>query len=55
MPVIEKTEKEMQNEQAAKSRQRAEQLRFHLREAMAERKGTEAFLHYLRKDEAKKD
>lgn len=55
MPVVEKSEKEMQNEQAAKSRQRAEQLRFRLREAMAERKGSDAFLHYLRKEDEKKD
>jgi len=55
VPVVEKSEKELESQQAAKARQRAEHQRFHLREAMAERKGPEAFLDWLHKDEPKQE
>jgi hypothetical protein len=35
---------------AAKARQLAEKLRFRLKEAMAQRGGSEAFVHWLRSD-----
>jgi hypothetical protein len=38
---------------AARARRSAEQLRFRLREAMAQRGGSEAFLHWLRSDAGK--
>jgi hypothetical protein len=35
---------------AAKAKQLAEKLRFRLKEAMAQRGGSEAFVHWLRSD-----
>ena len=42
-----------QEDSAAKTKRLAEQLRFRLREAMAQRGGSEAFLHWLRSDGGK--
>jgi len=39
---------------AAKAKRLAEQLRFRLRESMAQRGGSEAFLHWLRSDAGKR-
>jgi hypothetical protein len=38
---------------AARAKRSAEQLRFQLKEAMAQRGGSDAFLHWLSKDGAK--
>lgn len=38
---------------SARAKRSAEQLRFRLREAMAQRGGSEAFLHWLRADHGK--
>jgi hypothetical protein len=38
---------------AAKAKRLAEQLRFRMKEAMAQRGGSEAFLHFLRSDGGK--
>jgi hypothetical protein len=39
-----------QEDSAAKAKRLAEQLRFRLMESMAQRGGSEAFLHWLRSD-----
>ena len=39
-----------QEDSAARAKWLAEQLRFRLKEAMAQRGGSEAFLHWLRSD-----
>jgi hypothetical protein len=39
---------------AAKARELAEKLRFRLKEAMAQRGGSDAFLHWLRSDHGKR-
>jgi hypothetical protein len=39
---------------AARAKRLAEQLRFRLRESMAQRGGSEAFLHWLRSDSGKR-
>ena len=41
------------NDSAARTKRLAEQLRFRMREAMAQRGGSEAFLHWLRSGEGK--
>ena len=43
-----KAEKEQNS--AVKAKQLAEQMRFRVREAMAQRGGSEAFLHWLRSE-----
>jgi hypothetical protein len=40
-----------EEDSAAKAKRLTEQLRFRLKEAMAQRGGSEAFLHYLRSDD----
>ena len=42
-----------QEDSAAKTKRLAEQLRFRMKEAMAQRGGAEAFLHWLRTDAKK--
>ena len=42
-----------QEDSAAKAKRLAEQLRFRMKEAMAQRGDTEAFLHWLRTDAKK--
>jgi hypothetical protein len=39
---------------AAKARELAEKLRFRLKEAMAQRGGSDAFVHWLRSDHGKR-
>jgi hypothetical protein len=41
-------------ESAAKLKKLAEEMRFRIKESMAQRNGSEAFLHWLRSDGAKK-
>jgi hypothetical protein len=50
------TEKKIAKEEdsAAKVQKLAEQMRFRLKEAMAQRGGSEAFLHWLQTDGGKK-
>jgi hypothetical protein len=50
------SEKKASQEQdsAAKLKKQAEEMRFRIREAMAQRNGSEAFLHWLRSDSGKK-
>lgn len=43
-----------EDDSAAKMRKLAEEMRFRLKEAMAQRGGSEAFLHWLRTDDGKK-
>jgi hypothetical protein len=43
-----------QEEVAAKAKRLTEQLRFRMKEAMAQRGGSEAFLHWLRSDGGKR-
>ena len=43
-----------EEDSAAKVRKLAEEMRFRIREAMAQRGDSEAFLHWLRSDRAKK-
>jgi hypothetical protein len=42
-----------QEDSAARAKRLAEQLRFRMREAMAQRGGSEAFLHWLRSEAEK--
>jgi hypothetical protein len=42
-----------QEESAARAKRLAEQKRFRLKESMAQRGGSEAFLHWLRSDSQK--
>jgi len=42
-----------QQDPAARTKRLAEQLRFRVREAMAQRGGSKAFLHWLRSDAGK--
>lgn len=50
------TEKKAAKEEdsAAQVQKLAEEMRFRIREAMAQRNGSEAFLHWLRSDGARK-
>ena len=43
-----------ESDSAAQVKQLAEQMRFRIKEAMAQRGGSEAFLHWLRTDDGKK-
>lgn len=56
--TLESTEKAVeeapkQANSTARAKRSAEQLRFRLKEAMAQRGGSEAFLHWLREDGGK--
>jgi hypothetical protein len=44
----------METDSTAQVQKLAEQMRFRLKEAMAQRGGSEAFLNWLRTDDAKK-
>jgi hypothetical protein len=43
-----------EEDSAAKVQRLAEEMRFRLKESMAQRGGSEAFLHWLRTDDGKK-
>jgi hypothetical protein len=43
-----------EEDSAAQVQRLAEEMRFRLKEAMAQRGGSEAFLHWLRSDDGKK-
>jgi len=53
-PVVNVKKAETEENSAARMQRLAEEMRFRIREAMAQRNGSEAFLHWLRSDEAKK-
>jgi len=53
-PLISEKKASQEQDSAAKLRKQAEEMRFRIREAMAQRNGSEAFLHWLRSDGVKK-
>lgn len=54
MPLLKEKPAEKEENSAVKMQRLAEEKRFRLKEAMAQRGGAEAFLHYLRSNEGKK-
>ena len=52
--VVNVKQADKEENSAARMQRLAEEMRFRIREAMAQRNGSEAFLHWLRSDEAKK-
>jgi hypothetical protein len=52
--VVNEKKADKQEDSAAKMQRLAEEMRFRIKEAMAQRGGSEAFLHWLQSDGAKK-
>ena len=53
-PVVNEKKAENEESSAARMQRLAEEMRFRIKEAMAQRGGSEAFLHWLRSDGGKK-
>ena len=53
-PLISEKKLPQEQDSAARLKKQAEEMRFRIREAMAQRDGSEAFLHWLRSDGGKK-
>jgi hypothetical protein len=53
-PVVNVKNAEKEENSAARMQRLAEEMRFRIREAMAQRNGSEAFLNWLRSDDGKK-
>ena len=53
-PVVNVKQAEKEENSAVRVQRLAEEMRFRIREAMAQRNGSEAFLNWLRSNDAKK-